>query len=150
MITIVLADDHKIFRQTLGDLLEAESDFRVVGEASDGFEAVRLIGHLKPDILVTDLLMPGRNGIEVTKQARKISPKTAVIILSMHSDEAYVVGALDAGAKGYVIKESGIGELVHAIREAVAGRCHLSPPISEHDLEAYREMATNTEMEIPF
>jgi DNA-binding NarL/FixJ family response regulator len=143
-------DDHQIFRQGLRALLEAESDLRVVGEASDGFEAVRLVGHLRPDILVTDLRMPGHNGIEVTKQTSKISPKTAVIILSMYSNEAYVVGALDAGAKGYVIKESSAGELVHAIREAVAGRCHLSPPISEHDLEAYREMATSTEMEIPF
>ena len=150
MITIVIVDDHQIFRQGLRALLEAESDLRVVGEASDGFEAVRLVGHLRPDILVTDLRMPGHNGIEVTKQTSKISPKTAVIILSMYSNEAYVVGALDAGAKGYVIKESSAGELVHAIREAVAGRCHLSPPISEHDLEAYREMATSTEMEIPF
>jgi two-component system response regulator NreC len=150
MITIVIADDHQIFRQGLRALLEAESDLRVVGEASDGFETVRLIGLLKPDILVTDLRMPGHNGIEVTKQASKISPETAVIMLSMYSNEAYVVGALDAGAKGYVIKESSAGELVHAIREAVAGRCHLSPPINVHDLEAYREMANSTEMEIPF
>ncbi len=138
MISIVLADDHKIVRQGIKSLLEMEPDFRIIGEAGDGLEAVRCIENLHPDILVVDLSMPYLSGIEVIREIQKRSPKTGIIVLSMHSTEAYVLQALEAGAVGYVLKESGLDQLVHAIREAVAGHLYLSPPLSEKALEAYR------------
>ncbi len=110
----------------------------VVGEASDGLEAIRQAEKLQPNVLVVDISMPGLNGIDVTKQVRKCSPRTGVIVLSMHSAEVYVLQALEAGAMGYIVKESGPDQLVSAIREVVAGRHYLGPPFSEETLETYR------------
>ena len=135
--TIMLADDHKIVRQGLRALLEAEPDFHLVGEAGDGLEAVQLAARLCPDVLVLDLMMPGLGGLEVTLQVGKRSPQTRVIILSMHADEAYVLEALRNGAAGYVLKESSADELVQAVREVVAGRRFLSSPLSERAIDAY-------------
>jgi len=106
MTTIVLADDHHVVRQGLRSLLEAESDFSVVGEAGDGLEATQLVERLQPDVLVLDLMMPSLNGLEVTRQVSQRSPRTHVVILSMHPNEAYVLEALRAGAAAYVLKES--------------------------------------------
>lgn len=136
-ITIVLADDHHIVRQGVKALLQSERGFSVVDEASDGLKAVSLVSALKPDVLVADLMMPGLNGLEVTRQAVKLSPRTKVIILSMYMSEPYVIEALKNGAYGYVLKESNISDLVHAIYEAVNGRHYLSPPLSERAIEAY-------------
>ncbi len=141
MTRIVLADDHPVVRQGLRVLLEAEPDFSVVGEAGDGLETSGLVERLQPDVLVLDLLMPGLDGIEVIRQVRRRTPQTRVVVLSMHSDEAYVLEALGAGAAAYVLKKSTLAELGHAIREAVAGRHYLSPPLSEHAIEAYLEKA---------
>ncbi len=135
--TIMLADDHKIVRQGLRALLEAEADFCLVGEAGDGLEAVQLAERLRPDVLVLDLMMPGLTGMEVTLQVGKRSPQTRVIILSMHANEAYVLEALRNGAAGYVLKESSADELVQAVREVVAGRRFLSSPLSERAIDAY-------------
>jgi two-component system response regulator NreC len=134
---IMLADDHKIVRQGLRALLEAEPDFHLVGETGDGLEAVQLAERLCPDVLVLDLMMPGLGGLEVTLQVGKRSPQTRVIILSMHADEAYVLEALRNGAAGYVLKESSADELVQAVREVVAGRRFLSSPLSERAIDAY-------------
>jgi two-component system response regulator NreC len=139
--TIVLADDHHVVRQGLRSLLEAEPDFSVVGEAGDGLEAAQLIECLRPDVLVLDLMMPGLNGLEVTRQVSQRSPRTHVVILSMHPNEAYVLEALRAGAAAYVLKESTSAELVRAVREAVAGWRYLSPPLSERAIEAYMQRA---------
>jgi len=139
MISIVLADDHQIVRHGLKALLEAEADFEVVGEASDGIEAVNLVESLQPGVLVTDLMMGGMSGIEVTYQVVKRSPKTAVVILSMYGNEAYVHEALRAGARAYVLKDSTSEELVRAVREAVQGHRYLSSPLSEKAIEAYME-----------
>lgn len=144
MITFVLADDHHIVRQGLRSLLEGEADFEVVGDVSDGLEAVRMVESLKPDILVLDLMMGGLNGLEVTRQVSKQSPKTAIIILSMYNNEAYVLEALKAGAKGYVLKESTTDELVKAVREAVIGRHYLSASLSERAIENYIEKSKET------
>jgi DNA-binding NarL/FixJ family response regulator len=133
----MLADDHQIVRQGLRALLQTEPDLQLVGEAADGLETVRLVDKLQPAVLVLDLMMPGLNGIEVTRQVARRSPQTRVVILSMHSSEPYVVEALRAGASAYVLKESGAGELVKAIREVAAGRRYFSPPISEHALGAF-------------
>ncbi|MBK9094305.1 MAG: response regulator transcription factor [Anaerolineae bacterium] len=136
---IVLADDHPIVRQGLRALLEAETDFQLVGEAGDGLEAVGLVERVKPDVLVLDLMMPGLAGFEVARQARQRSPQTRIVILSMHADEGYVLEALTAGASAYVLKKSTTADLVKAIRDAIAGRRFLSPPLSEHLIDAYVE-----------
>ena len=144
MITIVLADDHQIVRQGIRTLLEDEPDLHVIGEAADGIEAARLVKSLQPDILVVDLKMPGLNGIEVTRQAREHSPKTGVVILSMYRSKAYVLEVLNAGAKGYVVKESTSDELVRAIHEADDGHIYLSPPLSEEAIEIYKQKREST------
>ncbi len=138
-VNIVLADDHHIVRQGVKALLEAEADFTVVGEAANGEEAVKLVERLKPDVLVADLIMGGLNGLEVTKIVSKRFPSTNVIVLSMYGNEAYVLEALDSGAKGYVLKDSTSEEFVRAIRAAIAGRRHLSPPLTEESVEKYRK-----------
>jgi DNA-binding NarL/FixJ family response regulator len=144
MTTIVLADDHHVVRQGLRSLLEAEPDFSVVGETGDGVEAAQLVERLQPDVLVLDLMMPGLNGLEVTRQVSQRSPRTRVVILSMHADEAHVLEGLRAGAVAYVLKESTSAELVRAIREAVAGRRYLSPPLSERAIEVYMQKVEST------
>jgi two-component system response regulator NreC len=141
MTTIVLADDHHIVRQGLRSLLEAEPDFSVVGETGDGLEAARLVERLQPHVLVLDLMMPGLNGLEVTRRVSQRSPQTRIVILSMHANEAHVLEALRAGAAAYVLKESTAAELVRAVREAAAGRRYLSPPLSERAIEAYMQKA---------
>jgi DNA-binding NarL/FixJ family response regulator len=135
--TIVLADDHQVVRQGLRAVLEAEPHFRVIGEASNGLEVAQLVERLRPNVMVLDLIMPGMNGLEVTLQVKKRSPKTHVIVLSMHKDESYVIAALKNGAAGYVLKDSSVEELLKAIREAVAGRRYLSPPLSNSAIDAY-------------
>jgi two-component system response regulator NreC len=144
MITLVLAEDHHIVRQGIRSLLEAEADFEVVGEVSDGLEAVRMVDSLHPDVLVLDLMMGGLNGLEVTRQVSTQSPNTAIIILSMYNNEAYVLEALRAGAKGYVLKDSTAAELVKAVREAVIGRHYLSASLSERAIENYIEKSKET------
>lgn len=144
MTTIVLADDHHVVRQALRALLETEPDFHVIGEAGDGLETVRLVERLQPDSLVLDLMMGDINGLEVTRQVSKRSPRTRVVILSMYGNEAYVVEALRVGAKAYVLKESTSGELVRAIREAVAGRHYLGPPMSEQAIKTYMQKTEST------
>jgi two-component system response regulator NreC len=147
MTTIVLADDHHVVRQGLRSLLETEPDFSVVGETGDGLEAAQLAERLQPDVLVLDLMMPGLNGLEVTRQISQRSPRTHVVILSMHPNEAYVLEALRAGAAAYVLKESTSAELVRAVREAVAGRRYLSPPLSERAIEAYMQKAESAALD---
>ncbi len=137
MPTIVLADDHHIVRQGLRALLESEPNFRLVGETGDGLAAVRMVEKLQPQVLITDVMMPGLNGLEVTRQVRKAAPQTRVIILSMHANDAYVVEALKNGAVGYVLKDSQAADLVQAVKEVAAGRRYLSPPLSEREIELY-------------
>ncbi len=142
--TIVLADDHKVVRQGLRAVLEANPHFRVIGEAGNGLETTRLVERLRPDVLVLDLMMPGLSGLEVTRQVKKRSTKTRVVILSMHRDESYVLEALKSGAAGYVLKDSSAEELVKAVHEAAANRRYLSPPLSDSAIEAYVQRAETT------
>lgn len=137
MISIVLADDHHIVRQGLRALLETESDLKVVGEAANGFEALDLAAREKPDVLIVDVMMPGMHGLEVVRQVTKRKSRTRVIMLSMYSSEAYVLEALRDGASAYVLKGARAEELIKAVREAVAGRHYLSPPLSQFALNAY-------------
>jgi two-component system response regulator NreC len=141
MITIMLADDHPVVLQGLRTLLEAESDFRVIGEARDGLETVRLVARLQPNVLVLDLSLPGLHGLEVTREVRKRTPQTHVMIFSMHANEAYVRQALKNGASGYVLKDCGAAVLVRAIREVAAGRRYLRPQLAARAIDAYAEYA---------
>jgi DNA-binding NarL/FixJ family response regulator len=144
MTDILLADDHHIVRQGLRALLESDPHFRLVGEAGDGIEAVRMSERLKPDVLITDVMMPGLNGLEVTRQVTKALPKTRVIILSMYTNDAYVLEALKNGASGYVLKDSQAADLIQAVREVAAGRRYLSPPLSERALDLYAKKVEDT------
>ena len=130
-VTIIVVDDHPIVRQGLRHLLEAEPEFRVVGEAEDGIAAIQLLERLKPDILVLDMMMPSLNGLEVLRRLKNISPNTRTIILSMQSADAYVFESLKNGAAGYVLKETGPSELVNAVRQVVLGNQYLSPKLSK-------------------
>lgn len=141
MAKIVLADDHHIVRQGLCALLEDESDFSVVGEAATGVEAVQHVERLQPDVLVVDVMMAGLDGLEATRQVKERFPDTRVIVLSMHTNEAYVLEALRAGAEGYVLKSDTSTDLVSAIRQVLRGRHYLSSSLSERAIEAYIQKA---------
>jgi DNA-binding NarL/FixJ family response regulator len=137
MTTIVLADDHPIVRQGMRGLLESEPGFVVVGEAGDGREAMELVERLQPDVAILDLMMPELNGLEVARRTLRLSPRTRVVILSMYSDEPHVLEALRAGAMAYVLKGTSTETLIYALREAMAGRRYLSPPLSDRAVEVY-------------
>lgn len=141
MINIILADDHQLVRKGLKALLSVETDFCVVGEAGEGLETIKLVERLQPEILILDLMMAGINGLEVTRQLSKRSPKTHIVILSMHSSEAYVIEALRSGAKAYILKDSPPEELIKAIREVVVGRRYLGSQLTERAIEAYSQRA---------
>jgi DNA-binding NarL/FixJ family response regulator len=143
-VTIILADDHQMMRQGLRMVLEAQEHFQVVAEAGNGLDTLTLVERLHPDVLIVDVMMPGLNGLEVTRQVRQRASRTRVIVLSMYSNEAYVLEALRHGASGYVLKEAPADELVHAVHEVVAGRRYLSPPLSERAIEAYLQKAQDT------
>lgn len=146
-ISVLLADDHHIVREGIKMLLEAQSDISVIGEASDGLRAVELAIRLKPLILMADLMMPGLSGLEVTKQVIQHQSRTKVIILSMYSNEAYVMQALRNGASGYVVKESNVSDMVQAVREVANGRPYLSPSISRLAMDAYIEKAKSSSLD---
>ena len=130
-VTVLLADDHPIVRQGLRHLFEEESEINIVGEASDGLQAVQLTEKLKPNVLILDIMMPDLNGLEVLRQVKERSPGTTSIVLSMQSADVYVVEALKAGALGYVLKETGPSEMLNALQQVVRGQRYLSPRISE-------------------
>lgn len=134
---ILLADDHGIVRRGMRALLDAEEGLEVVGEAANGREALKGIETLRPDLAILDVAMPMLNGIEVTAQAMKTFPDLKVIILSMYADEAYVVRALTAGARGYLLKEATEEDLLPAVRAVAAGRSYFSPAISSILLADY-------------
>jgi DNA-binding NarL/FixJ family response regulator len=136
-VRILLADDHTVIRQGLRLLLEREPAFRVVGEASDGRQAIALAEQLEPDVLVLDLAMPNLNGIEAARQIMASNPDIAIVILSMHSDESYVIRALKAGARAYLLKDSAEGDLIAAIHAITDGKSFFSPAISRILVEDY-------------
>src|SRR5258708_17059774 len=136
-IRIVLADDHVLVRQGLKSLLEREK-FQIVAEASDGQDAVRLTETHHPDIAVLDISMPTLNGIEAARELRRSCPKTKSILLTQHEEEQYIHEALEAGVKGYVLKNQVASDLVHAIQQVSRGEFYLSPGISRAVMEAYR------------
>lgn len=141
MTTVVLADDHPIVRQGLRTLLEQDAQCQVIGEATDGLTAIDLISQLRPDLAILDVQMPDLDGLEVARRVATISPGTRVIMLSMHSDEPYVLDALRYGALGYVLKGSATADLVDAVRAVTAGQRFLSAPLAGRAIDAYARSA---------
>jgi two-component system, NarL family, response regulator NreC len=136
-IRILVADDHGIVRKGLRFLLDRQADMEVVGEASEGREAMRLSEELAPNVVIMDVAMPHLNGIDATSQIIKTNPRIGIIMLSMHADESYLVRALSAGAKGYLLKDSAEVDLVRAVQVVAQGRPFFSPKIAQSLLEDY-------------
>jgi NarL family two-component system response regulator LiaR len=134
-IRILLADDHALVREGMRDQLEREKDLQVVGEASDGEEAVQLCDELKPDIVLMDIVMPKLNGIEATRLIKQANPTTSVLILTAYSDIRYILGLLDAGACGYLLKSAHRDDIIGAIRAVQSGESVLDPVVTQKLLQ---------------
>jgi len=159
-VRILLADDHTVMRNGLRLLLERQPHLQVVGEAADGRQAVALSESATPDVVIMDIGMPNLNGIEAARQIVNRNPRTAIAILSMHSDESYVIRALKAGARAYLLKDSAEADLLAAVRALTEGKSFFSPAISKILVEDYMrqlesrgaedtyELLTNREREI--
>ena len=146
-IHILLADDHAVMRTGLRLVLERQPDFEVVAEASDGREAVALTQQHRPQVVVMDVTMPNLNGIEAARQISAAAPQSGIVMLSMHSDEAYVLRALKAGARGYLLKESAESDLIAAIRAVHSGKAFFSPAVSRMLVEDYVRQLQDREIE---
>lgn len=142
-IRILLADDHTVVRDGLRALLEKQPDMSVVAEAADGRESIRLAEEQTPDVVIMDIAMPSLNGIEATRRILASNPETAVVILSMHQDESYVLRSLKAGAKGYLLKDSLRGDIIDAIRSVARGRSFLTRKVSRMLQEDYVRQLEN-------
>lgn len=131
MIRILIADDHTIVRDGLRRLVAAEADMTIAGEAQNGVEVMEAVREKSVDVVLLDISMPGRNGLETLKELKRLHPSVSVIILSMHPKDQYAVRVLRAGASGYITKESAPEELILAIRKAFAGEKFISPDVAE-------------------
>ena len=138
-IRVLLADDHTVVRQGLRALLAAEEDIEIVGEAENGRQAIQLVKKLLPDVAVIDIAMPVLNGLEATRQITRSVPSTKVLILSSYSDDEYVQQLTEAGAAGYLVKQTAANELLKAIREAERGNAYFSPAIAKRLRDQCRE-----------
>ena len=136
-IRVLLADDHGLMRKGVRSVLAQDSSIEVLGEASDGAEAVRMAEDARPDVIVMDIAMPQLNGIEAAAQIARKDKRVGILILSMYSDEEYLLRALSAGARGYLLKDSAEPDLLRAVRAVAAGRTFFSPAIVETLLEDY-------------
>jgi DNA-binding NarL/FixJ family response regulator len=140
---ILLADDHSVVRQGFRLILENQPDMEVVGEASNGREAVTVAESLQPDVIIMDVTMPELNGIEATRRIGELAPRARVLALSMHKDSVYVREILRAGAKGYLLKDAAGNDLLAAVRAVARGEGYLSPAVSDAVLTDYRKHVTN-------
>jgi DNA-binding NarL/FixJ family response regulator len=148
-IKILLAEDHAVVRESIRESLARESEFKVVGEASDGLEAVKLAGELLPDVILMDISMPGLNGIEATRQIKAVHPSVAVLILTAYDDEQYIFSVLSAGAAGYLLKDVGVADLVEAIKTVYRGDSVLYPTIAKKVLQKFRTYKEDSAKEQP-
>ncbi|RNB92659.1 DNA-binding response regulator [Brevibacillus fluminis] len=144
-ISIVLVDDHQLFREGVKRILEMEEDFCVVGEGSDGSEAVELVEKHTPQVLLMDINMPNVNGVVASEEVVTVSPKTRVIILSIHDDEGYVYRTLRSGASGYLLKEMGTSELVEAVRVVARGGAYIHPKVTGKLIDEFRRLSEQEE-----
>lgn len=149
MIRVVLVEDHDIVRQGIRLLLEEQPDITVVGDIHTGADGLLLVEQYKPDVLVTDMKLSGITGLELTRQVRHRFPATQVVVLSMYANVVHVVEALRSGACAYVVKDSGILELVKAVRAAAEGHVHLGPELDLNGIEEYRRQ-TEAEIANPY
>jgi two-component system response regulator NreC len=146
-IRVLLADDHTIVRKGIRSLLDGEPNIEVVGEAEDGREAVDKVEQLTPDIVLMDITMPRLNGLEATRQIKKLFPQVNVLVLTMYTNEEYIFQLLQAGASGYLVKQSAPGELVSAIYAVHRGDSFLSPAISKTIIDEYLRQNEDTSHE---
>jgi len=144
-IRVLLAEDHTIVRKGLRSLLDDEAEIEVVGEAEDGQQAIQKTEQLSPDVVVMDITMPVLNGLEATRQIKKLWPGVKVVVLTVHSTEEHIFQILRAGASGYVVKQGAVHELLQAIRAAYRGDTFLSPIISRQAVDEYGQRATAME-----
>jgi len=142
-ITVLLAEDHKVARQGIRQFLDREQDIKVVGEASDGEEAVRLTGELKPEIVILDISMPKLSGIEAARQIKQLNPRTIMLVLSAYDYEEYIFPILEAGAAGYLLKDISLHELVDAIRTVHRGETVLHPAVARKLVERFRKKSVS-------
>ena len=137
-ITIILVDDHEVVRKGVRAFLDTLPDFRVVGEASSGEEALAMVSELIPDVVLMDLIMPGMDGVETTRQIKKISPRTQVVVLTSYHEDAHIFPALKAGAISYILKDMKMEKLVDVLRRAVQGEVTLHPRVAIRVLQNIR------------
>lgn len=139
-IRLIVADDHALIRVGFRTLLQSIPGFELVGEASDGAEALELVGKLRPDVLLTDIAMPNMNGLTLAQQVTRDYPEVKVIIVSMHSNEEFVGQAIRAGAVGYLLKDADSGELQFAINSVIRGESYLTPAVSKQMMSSYIQL----------
>ena len=140
-IKVLIVDDHPVVRKGLGSCLSGKQNIKLVGEAGDGAEAIRLVEELEPDVLLMDIDMPGKDGLVVTEELKKSFPKVKVLILSSHSQRDYVLRIIRAGARGYVLKDTPADDLVNAIEAIDKGEAFFSPPVARIALNQYVDEA---------
>jgi DNA-binding NarL/FixJ family response regulator len=136
---IVIAEDHTILREGLRALLTSSPDFEIVGEAEDGRAAIRCVEKLKPNLILTDLSMPRMSGMDAIREIKRKSPETKILVLTVHKTEEYILATLQAGADGYLLKDSTHAELLAAVRHVLSGKHYISPGISDKVLDGYLE-----------
>jgi NarL family two-component system response regulator LiaR len=144
-ITIILVDDHEVVRKGVRAYLETLPDFRVVGEASSGEEAISLVSELIPDVVLMDLIMPGMDGVETTRRIKKISPRTQVVVLTSYHEDAHIFPALKAGAISYILKDMKMEKLVEVLHRAVQGEVTLHPRVAVRVLQNIRGEGQDSE-----
>jgi len=147
---IVIAEDHTILREGLKALLSSKSNFEIVGEAQDGNEAIRCVDKLKPNLILMDLSMPRMNGMDAIKEIKRQSPETKVLVLTVHKTEEYILATLQAGADGYVLKDSTHAELEMAIQTVLTGKPYIGPGISGKIIEGYLKGRKSSKLTSPW
>ena len=136
---IIIAEDHTILREGLKALLSQNPDCEIIGEAQDGKEAIQIAEKFKPDLILTDLSMPRMNGMEAIREIKRISPLSKILVLTVHKTEEYILSTFQAGADGYLLKDSTHSELVMAVDKVLSGKRYITPEISEKVIEGYLE-----------